>query len=191
MEKSYWENKFITLLHKTPKTKEEVEEMEHASEQFGRELDVEASELLKEIELNGLKVNELWDLVNTREPYPEAIDILTEHLKKPYHIKNKEGIVRALGVKEAGVKTLRALLEEYPKFDDKHVKFAFRLSLFNILKLNNPKKLMAETNELDILIKELIKLFIDDKKLTLNKFDKLFEEVFAEKLTNKQNIDIQ
>ena len=50
---------------------------------------------------------------------------------------------------------------------------------------------MAETNELDILIKELIQLFIDDKKLTLNKFDKLFEEDFAEKLTNKQNIDIQ
>ena len=87
MEKSYWENKFITLLHKTPKTKEEVEEMEYASEQFGRELDIEASELLKEIELNGLKVNELWDLVNTRQPYPEAVDILTEHLKKPYHIK--------------------------------------------------------------------------------------------------------
>ncbi|MEC3876014.1 hypothetical protein [Chryseobacterium salviniae] len=185
---TYWEKRFVELLNKSPLTKEEIEEKEYVREQYSKELHLETTELLKEIELNGLKVNELWDLVNTREPYPEAVDILTEHLKKPYHIKNKEGIVRALGVKEAGVKTLRTLLEEYPKFDDKHVKFAFRLSLFNILKLNNPKKLMAETNESDILIKGLIQLFIDDKKLSLNRFDKLFEEDFAEKIINKQNV---
>lgn len=188
---TYWENKFITLLHKTPKTKEEVEEMEYAREQMSKELHLETENLLNEIERNGLKVNKLWDLVNTNDSYPEAIDILTEHLVRPYHHRNKEGIIRALGVKEAGLKTFRALLEQYPKAENDSMRFAIINSLYNIIKGNTPKKLMTETNESDILIKELIQLFIDNKKLHIDTFNKVFNEDFAEKLTNKQNIDIQ
>jgi hypothetical protein len=43
----------------------------------------------------------VWDLVNTAEPYPKAIDILVEHLQRPYPDKVLEGIGRALAVRDA------------------------------------------------------------------------------------------
>lgn len=42
-----------------------------------------------------------------------------EHLPKDYHDKNKEGIVRALAVKEAIGKATPALIKEYNRLDKK------------------------------------------------------------------------
>jgi len=42
-----------------------------------------------------------WSLVNTAEPYPAAIPVLVEHVQRPYHPVNIEGMVRALTCKEA------------------------------------------------------------------------------------------
>jgi len=39
--------------------------------------------------------------VNLRQAYPQAISVLLKHLKQPYHPRIKEGIIRALTVKEA------------------------------------------------------------------------------------------
>jgi hypothetical protein len=63
----------------------------------------------------GIAVDSVWDLVNTGKPYPEAIPVLLEHLGKPYHPRNREGIVRALSVKEARAAAWEPLLKEYEK----------------------------------------------------------------------------
>jgi len=63
----------------------------------------------------GVEVNSVWDLVNTGEPYPDAIPVLIEHIQKPYHLRNKEGIARALAVKEAKNIAWEVLLSEYDK----------------------------------------------------------------------------
>jgi hypothetical protein len=55
--------------------------------------------LIDEMRGIGIEVQSVWDLVNSLSPYPRAIPILIKHLKKPYHPKIKEGIVRALTVK--------------------------------------------------------------------------------------------
>jgi HEAT repeat protein len=78
-------------------------------------LRTETRELLNDLEGVGLKVSSVYDLVNTSKSYKEAIPFLIEHLAKPYHSKNKEGIVRALAVKEAIGKTGTVLIEEYRK----------------------------------------------------------------------------
>ncbi|MEO0249525.1 MAG: hypothetical protein ABIN58_08295, partial [candidate division WOR-3 bacterium] len=49
----------------------------------------------------GLEVSSVWDLVNTSEPYPEAIPVLIKLLSQIEEPHMKEGIVRALTVKEA------------------------------------------------------------------------------------------
>lgn len=46
-------------------------------------------------------MDSVWDLVNSSEPYIDALPILLDHLDKPYSLKTKEGIVRAITVEEA------------------------------------------------------------------------------------------
>lgn len=176
---SYWEQKFISLLHKTPKTKEEVQEMENARIEFEKELNNETFELLNEIKKNGLILTNIWDLVNTKASYVEAIEPMTKHLLLQYHDKNKEGIIRALGVKQSGVTTLRALLSEYPNCENKYISDAIILSLFNIIKPNNAKKLFDQTNESDIILRDILHVFIENKKTNINQFYRLFIDNFA------------
>lgn len=71
--------------------------------------------LVEELKKVGLNITSSWDLVNTKTSYKPAIPILLEHLSKPYHLKNKEGIVRALAVKEAKGIACRVILDEYNK----------------------------------------------------------------------------
>ena len=48
-----------------------------------------------------LVVDGVWDLVNTRERYDEALPILVEHLTRDYPDEILEGIARALAVPQA------------------------------------------------------------------------------------------
>jgi hypothetical protein len=57
--------------------------------------------LLDELRSVGLAVHSVWDLVNTTNPYPQAIPILLKHLQLPYPDRVREGIARALAVPEA------------------------------------------------------------------------------------------
>lgn len=43
----------------------------------------------------------VWELVKVKEPYPQLIPVLMEHLDKPYRVNIREGIARALAVREA------------------------------------------------------------------------------------------
>lgn len=64
--------------------------------------------LVEELRESGFEVDTAWDLVNTSTPYPGALPILLEHLQRPYPDRVREGIARALAVRDArfGVETL-------------------------------------------------------------------------------------
>lgn len=49
----------------------------------------------------GYRVNSVYDLVNTADGYPDAVPVLIDHLLRPYGDRIKEGIARALTVREA------------------------------------------------------------------------------------------
>lgn len=50
----------------------------------------------------GTNVDSVWDLVNTSEPYPEALPVLLKHLERGgYPDRVMEGLGRALAVKPA------------------------------------------------------------------------------------------
>lgn len=61
----------------------------------------------------GINVKSVWDLVNTSVPYPQAIDMLIQLLPVVRDIRVKEGIVRALTVREAKRRASQALIQEY------------------------------------------------------------------------------
>lgn len=169
---SKWEEKFIILLKKSNKSKEEIAEMQLARQKHVEELDEEVKFLLQDIRNNGLAIDHLWDLVNTSQAYPEAIEPLRKHLSRNYHIRNKEGIIRALGVKEAGMKEIYALLEQYGKIDNDEINFAIILSIHNILRTHKVKDLIQQTTDDE----SFIRLLIKNKKLEMMKFKKLFLE---------------
>jgi len=169
-----WEKRFLELLRKSPLTKEEMAEKQYAREQMEKELRAEIEELVKDLKKKGTKLNDVWDLVNTKESYPEAIDLLTEHLSRKYHHKNKEGIIRALGVKESGIKTIRALIQEYPKIIQEDVKFAVMNAICTILRCHTPKVLLSKTNDDELLIKEMIN-YVNGKKTNSIKFSNHFK----------------
>lgn len=55
-------------------------------------------------------VETAWDFVNAQYSYRSAIPVLVEHLHRPYHPRNLEGIVRALTVPPARSLAWDALL---------------------------------------------------------------------------------
>lgn len=57
--------------------------------------------LVEDLRAAGLEVESSWDLVNTSTPYPAALPILLEHLDRPYPDRVREGIARALAVRDA------------------------------------------------------------------------------------------
>lgn len=61
----------------------------------------------------GIRVRSVWDLVNISESYPTAIPILVRLLSEDLHWRVKEGVVRALAVKEARGMAAKPLVQEF------------------------------------------------------------------------------
>jgi HEAT repeat protein len=57
--------------------------------------------LVQELNAAGAQVSSVWDLVNTKTRYPQLLPILFAHLSRPYPQRVREGIARALAVREA------------------------------------------------------------------------------------------
>jgi hypothetical protein len=97
-----------------------LREMEEVREMLENAYAEDAKPLVDDLRKLGFNFSSPWDLVNIKSKYKTAIPILIEHLAKPYLIKNKEGIARALAVKEAKGIACNAVLHEYnntPKYE--------------------------------------------------------------------------
>jgi hypothetical protein len=57
--------------------------------------------LVEELRDAGYQIDSVWDLVNTANPYREALPILLKHISRPYPSAIREGIARALAVPDA------------------------------------------------------------------------------------------
>ncbi|SEK63731.1 HEAT repeat domain-containing protein [Parapedobacter koreensis] len=79
--------------------------------------------LVEDLVKAGMNIRSSWDLVNAKSSYKSAIPILIEHLSKPYCLKNKEGIIRALAVKEAKGVACKTILDEYNKTEKKDANY--------------------------------------------------------------------
>lgn len=109
------DKKFTDLVRKPNKSKQDIVEKEGVRLALEKELNKEELDLVKELNLIGQNINSVWDLVNSKQNYPDAIPILLAYVTKDFHDRNREGIVRALAVKEAIGKASPVLLDEYNK----------------------------------------------------------------------------
>lgn len=57
--------------------------------------------LVEDLRAAGTHVSSVWDLVNTKKPYPKLLPVLFKHLDRLYPERVREGIARALAVPEA------------------------------------------------------------------------------------------
>lgn len=130
------ERAFSELVRKSPKTPAEMEEIERRRLAFAKALKEHSQPLRDDFRVVGIDAS-VSDLVNTSEKYPEAIPLLVKHLRRPYHRAIKEGIVRALAVKEAKGIANEAVIEEYrnlPREDpDKPWIYHYRWALGNTM----------------------------------------------------------
>ena len=97
------------------------------------ELKPEQDPLLAELAKAGYPVESVWDLVNTRTPYPTVVTILVKYLRIARHPVLREGIARALSVPEARGAPARDLLEELKRRADDQSKNEARFALANAL----------------------------------------------------------
>jgi hypothetical protein len=83
---------------------------EWVAEQKAREAEQEARKqrskeeqalLLADLRRVGYRLETVWNLVNTADSYPEAIPVLLDHIKRSYKDVYREGMARALTVREA------------------------------------------------------------------------------------------
>jgi len=92
----------------------------------------------------------VWDLVNTAEPYPHLLDTLADHLARPYHRRTREGIARALAVREAKETRIpRAIMDELKKETDPNEgPNSYRWALINTLVLIGDSSLADDVQQL-------------------------------------------
>lgn len=97
------------------------EQMKAAQRESQGEIERKAAEwrraeapLVEDLRRAGFEVESAWDLVNISTPYPAALSILLDHLWRPYPDRVREGIARALAVRDAkfGWDTLIRLYRE-------------------------------------------------------------------------------
>lgn len=92
----------------------------------------------------------VWDLVNSAQPYEHLLPVLAEHVTRPYHKRTREGIARALAVREAkGTGIPRTLLDELRKETDPNEgPNSYRWALINTLVLIGDSTLAADVQRL-------------------------------------------
>lgn len=77
-------------------------------------LEKEDQRVAAELRAVGIKVDGVYDVVNSRHSYKEAIPVLVKLLPSIQEPRIKEGVVRALAVKEAvGEEVARAMIREF------------------------------------------------------------------------------
>ncbi len=96
-----------------PRTSEEVQETLLLAKQIELERAKEYKGLIDELADLDIKIDSIWDLVNTKNKYPKAIPVLMKYLPLVNYVRNKEGIVRALTVPEAKGLVVPLLVKEY------------------------------------------------------------------------------
>lgn len=112
--KEKWETaaELMARLNSDPEWVKKHEEREAQRLAAEARFRAEEEPILADLAAAGCTVNSVWDLVNTSSSYPTAIPVLLKHLRQPYHSRIREGIARALTVREARGTPARQILDE-------------------------------------------------------------------------------
>jgi hypothetical protein len=110
----------LSALEKDPAYRKRAAENEARRADAESLLRREQQSLIAEIRSHGWQIDSIWDLVNTGADYRALIPTLIDHLLRPYHPRIKEGIARALTVKQARPVAAEPLIKEFLDFGREH-----------------------------------------------------------------------
>lgn len=109
------------------------------------------AELVQEIQNAGYDIDSIWDLVNnTPHPilerrflgeYQPAYPILVRHLDITHRKETREGIIRALTVKDGGFEVETALLECFHRETDDNLRWVLANALRTAMPYHRRKKI--------------------------------------------------
>ena len=107
---------------------------------LNRTLEKDEEQLVWEINQIGFNIDTVYDFVNENSlDYSKAYPILVKHLKIDHHKKIKEGIIRALTVKNAKKIAGSILLEMFYNEKQENTKWVIANALKTILPLKDRK----------------------------------------------------
>jgi hypothetical protein len=121
----------IANLKNDPEYQERIRIMDEARLAKVARLQAAERPLVDELRSAGIQVDSIDDLVNTAKPYPRALPILLENLRKPYPNGVREGILRAMAVKDAKF-AWEPLKRMYRNEPDSGTKDGFAIALSGI-----------------------------------------------------------
>jgi hypothetical protein len=106
----------------------------------------------REAKALGYAIKSVWDFVNNTPflerpfvgPYERAYPMLVRHLQLPHHPRVREGIIRALTVRDGGEAVWHALHLEFTKETDKNMRWV----LANALKVAMPYRKRVKVPEI-------------------------------------------
>ncbi len=103
MKEKSWQTaaEFLAELAKDPEYVERERKREEERKRLEEEYDRAGKPPVQELEAAGFPVRSVYDFVNTTRSYRGALPILLDHLQRPYPAAIREGIARALAVREA------------------------------------------------------------------------------------------
>lgn len=127
--RSYSAEEWTQLLLSCPEWIEQDKARKAADEEAIRLFRIEEEPILDNLEKVGYRLGSVWDLVNTRSDYPAAIPTLLVHLKRPYHVRIREGIIRALMTKSARGVAGPAILDELQHETDANLRWVLAYAL--------------------------------------------------------------
>lgn len=102
----------VELLNSCPEWVAENEAREAKRQAAELRFRAEEEAMVTDLAKVGIEVSSVWDLVNTDKSYPAAIPTLLDHLHRPYHMRIRNGIIRALTTREARGVAGRDILDE-------------------------------------------------------------------------------
>jgi hypothetical protein len=114
------------------------------------ELKQDEAGLVAEVRALGYDIDSVWDLVNNSPhpvlprrfvgPYERAYPTLVSHLDAPHHPRVREGIIRALTVKDGGQLVQDSLYEQFERERDRSLRWV----LANALRTAMPYRLRCK-----------------------------------------------
>lgn len=108
-------DELMAQLAADPERRAAEAELDRANAERYERIKASEAPLLKDLAKVGVVIDEVFDLVNTSEPYPAALPVLLEHLKSwDYPAVPLEGMARALVTPDSGF-AYRDLIELYER----------------------------------------------------------------------------
>ena len=130
----------IRELDANPEYQARVRERRERSAAIAAACAPEDTQLVAEFRAAGIKASSVYDLVNTAAPYPELYPVLVRHLALPHHPRIREGIIRALTVKDAGSDVESALFREFQSESDPLLRWVLASALKTVMPYRTRKK---------------------------------------------------